>query len=148
MSDATPLSPPDAPWQLICLCADWCGTCREWRPQLAQEAARHPTVRFSWVDIEDQADAMGDVDVETFPTLLIAQGPTVRFLGPVLPSIGSIGRLLESLREDPAAGAAPAADEPPAAPAVAVALPPWPPACATMTASGLAAAAASCPIER
>lgn len=92
--------PSPQPWQLICLCADWCGTCREYRPQLVQEAARYPDVRFAWVDIEDQADAMGDMDVETFPTLLIAQGRRVRFLGPVLPSAGTIGRLLESLRED------------------------------------------------
>jgi len=105
---APPAGPSTDDWQLICLCADWCGTCREWRPQLAKEAARHPGVRFSWVDIEDQADAMGDVDIETFPTLLIAQGAKARFLGPVLPSTGAIGRLLESLRADPRAGAVPA----------------------------------------
>jgi hypothetical protein len=95
-------------WQLICLCAQWCDTCRQWRPQLAQEALRHPDVRFSWVDIEDQADAMGEIDIETFPTLLIARGDQVRFLGPVLPTITTIGRLLESLRHDAAAGAVPA----------------------------------------
>lgn len=101
MTDIAPAEPPSSPpWLLICLCADWCGTCREYRPQLVQEAARHPGVRFAWVDIEDQADAMGDIDVETFPTLLIAQGHRVRFLGPVLPSTSAIGRLLESLRED------------------------------------------------
>lgn len=91
---------PSTAWQVICLCADWCGTCRSWRSELAAEARLHPGVVFSWVDIEDDADAVGDVDIETFPTLLIAHGDTPRFLGPVLPHVGTIGRLLESLRED------------------------------------------------
>ena len=91
-------------WEVICLCAQWCSTCREWRPQMAAQAAQMPLVRFSWVDVEDQADAMGDLDIETFPTLLVAQGHRARFLGPVPPAAGAIGRLLESLRSDPRAG--------------------------------------------
>lgn len=93
-------SSPDAGWQVICLCADWCGTCRGWRGELAAEARLHPGVAFSWVDVEDEADAVGDVDIETFPTLLIAHGNQARFLGPVLPHASAIGRLLESLRAD------------------------------------------------
>ncbi len=95
-------------WQLICLCADWCGTCRGWRDELAAEARRHPGVAFAWVDIEDQADVVGDVDIETFPTLLIAHGGQARFLGPVLPHAAAIGRLLESLRADDRSVALPA----------------------------------------
>lgn len=95
-------------WQMICLCADWCGTCRGWRAELAAEARLHPGVDFAWVDIEDQADAVGDVDIETFPTLLIAHGGTPRFLGPVLPHASAVGRLLESLREDERSIALPA----------------------------------------
>lgn len=101
-----------AGWQVICLCADWCGTCRGWRGDLAAEARLHPGVDFAWVDIEDQADAVGDVDIETFPTLLIAHGDAPRFLGPVLPHAGTIGRLLESLREDERSIALPAEAEP------------------------------------
>ncbi len=97
-----------AGWQVICLCADWCGTCRGWRGELAAEARLHPGVDFAWVDIEDQADAVGDVDIETFPTLLISHGDTARFLGPVLPHASAIGRLLESLREDERSIALPA----------------------------------------
>lgn len=101
-------SNPSDDWQVICLCADWCGTCRSWRGELAAEARLHPGVDFAWVDIEDEADAVGDVDVETFPTLLIAHGNTPRFLGPVLPHAGAVGRLLESLREDERSIALPA----------------------------------------
>jgi len=103
--DASSSPAPDQDrWQVICLCAEWCGTCREWRPQLAAQAALMPGVQFAWVDVEDQADAMGDLDIETFPTLLVAQGDHARFLGPVLPTASAIGRLLESLRGDPRAG--------------------------------------------
>ena len=99
---------PATAWHVICLCADWCGTCRGWRQELAAQARLHPGVAFSWVDIEDEADAVGDVDIETFPTLLIAQGDTPRFLGPVLPHASAIGRLLESLRADERSIALPA----------------------------------------
>jgi hypothetical protein len=35
-------------------------------------------VRWEWLDVEDREDLVDDVDVETFPTLLIGQG--ARFL--------------------------------------------------------------------
>jgi thiol-disulfide isomerase/thioredoxin len=91
----------DAPLEVICLCAAWCGVCREWTPAFEQLAATFPQVRFGWVDVEDEADAMGDLDIETFPTLLIAQGDRARFLGPVQPSLTQVGRLIESLLASP-----------------------------------------------
>lgn len=87
--------------QAICLCAEWCGVCREWNGIFEQLAVTHPQVRFDWVDVEDEADAMGDVDIETFPTLLVAQGTQVRFFGPVQPSAVQVARLLDSLLADP-----------------------------------------------
>ncbi len=83
---------------VICLCADWCGTCREFAPGFAQAALAHPELIFRWVDIEDEASAIGDLDIETFPTLVIGgRDGSVRFAGPVLPQAGQIARLLQSL---------------------------------------------------
>jgi thioredoxin-like negative regulator of GroEL len=104
MTQTDSARPPDA-WQVICLCAQWCGACREWRALFDAAAAAHPQLRFSWVDIEDQADTVGDVDIETFPTLLVAQGAQPLFYGPVLPSQAQLHRLLASLRADPRSGA-------------------------------------------
>jgi thioredoxin 1 len=82
---------------VIGLCAQWCGVCRDWRAAFDAAAARHPQDRFVWVDVEDQADAVGDVDIETFPTLLVGQQGLVQFFGTVLPSAELLGRLLDSL---------------------------------------------------
>jgi thioredoxin-like negative regulator of GroEL len=89
-------------WSVICLCAQWCGVCRDWRTVFDEAAASHPDVHFAWVDVEDEAQAMGDVDVETFPTLLVAQGARPRFYGPVQPSGAQVARLLSSLKDNPA----------------------------------------------
>src|SRR5512141_1003058 len=100
---ASPGPAPHERW-VICLCAEWCGTCREWRDVFAQAAAARPDLRFGWVDVEDEAAAMGDMDIETFPTLLVADGGRPLFFGPVLPSGAQLARLLANLL---AAGAVP-----------------------------------------
>ena len=98
-----------APWWVVCLCADWCGTCREYRPLFDGLAREHPGARFVWVDIEDESDLAGDLDVETFPTLLLADGRTARFLGPLLPQAGALAQLLARLPHEPGASAGPEA---------------------------------------
>ncbi len=88
----------DAAGAVICLCAAWCRTCDDFRPGFEQARAAHPRLAFRWVDIEDEADLLGDIDIETFPTLVIGgRDGRVRFAGPVLPQAGQIPRLLQSL---------------------------------------------------
>lgn len=84
-------------WWVVCLCAAWCNTCTGYRATFDSIALEWPQVRFEWLDIEDEADIAGDLDVETFPTVLVADGKQVRFLGPVLPQAGVLSRLVTSL---------------------------------------------------
>lgn len=79
---------------VVCLCADWCGTCREYEAVFEALRQAHPQHRYRWIDIEDESDLAGDVDVETFPTLMLAHGARVLFAGPVLPRLGDVQRLL------------------------------------------------------
>ncbi|MES2890114.1 MAG: thioredoxin family protein [Pseudomonadota bacterium] len=91
------LSTPSTPQVLVaCLCARWCGTCRDYqavfdalRQQWADRAC------FRWVDIEDEADTVGSVEVENFPTLLVAQGGDIRFFGPLPPHAQTLRTTVE-----------------------------------------------------
>lgn len=94
------------PWWVVCLCAQWCGVCNQYRATFEQLATQFPQMRFIWLDVEDREDVAGDLDIETFPSLLVADGERARFLGPVLPQPAVVTRMLQSLAQDPGAGPA------------------------------------------
>ena len=100
MDSATTL---DARSWVVCLCADWCRACKDYRvvfSKMAQELAeKYPDSRFVWIDVEDSADLVGDLDIETFPTLLVGHDDRLNFLGAVTPQPEVLSRLLYSLLE-------------------------------------------------
>jgi thiol-disulfide isomerase/thioredoxin len=80
---------------VVCLCAEWCGTCREYRAGFERLAERFPGVKFLWRDIEDDAERLGDVEIENFPTILVRRREWVLFFGALLPQTGHLHRLIE-----------------------------------------------------
>ena len=87
---------------VACLCADWCGACREYKPLFDSLARKFPNVRFLWVDVEDEADLIDPIEVENFPTILIAKGDAPLFFGTVLPHVETLERLIQDKMTDDA----------------------------------------------
>lgn len=83
---------------VACLCAEWCGSCRGYRADFESAIDAHAGagIQALWIDIEDQAELVGAVDVENFPTLLIARGSEVLFFGPVTPHVSTLKRLVQA----------------------------------------------------
>lgn len=79
---------------MACLCAAWCRTCDDFRPAIEAWARQRADVSVVWLDVEDDADLVGDIDVENFPTLLIQRDGAVRFFGPIPPRVSHAERLL------------------------------------------------------
>jgi thioredoxin 1 len=85
------------PLRVTCLCAQWCGTCRDYVAVFDQARSQFAAAaEFAWVDIEDDADRLGEIEVENFPTLLIARGDRVLFFGPLTPQPQLLARLVRS----------------------------------------------------
>lgn len=88
---------------VACLCAAWCRTCESYREVFEAACAELPQagLHVRWIDIEDEADLIGDLDIETFPTLLIADDEQVRFAGPLTPQPETLRRVLRAHLDDP-----------------------------------------------
>ena len=82
--------------RVVCLCAAWCGVCRDYAAPFKQAAlAFGAQAEFTQLDIEDEAELLGPVDVESFPTLLIARGAQVLFFGTLTPHPQTLTRLVQ-----------------------------------------------------
>jgi thioredoxin 1 len=80
----------------ICLCAQWCGTCREYQVTFQQVAAQCPQWQCVWIDVEVQHLLVDGLEVENFPTLLLAQKGRPVFWGPLTPQPQTLKRLLQA----------------------------------------------------
>jgi len=107
MTQKTSLPVPEV--LVACLCAGWCGTCGGYAEVFASLQPEFPQARFAWVDVEDQAEWVEPVDIENFPTLLLAAGDRVVFFGSVTPHLDTLRRLVSTLALDAHADAAPTA---------------------------------------
>ena len=88
-----------------CLCAEWCDTCVAYRPGFLELRQKFTQAEFRWIDIEDEADEVGDLEVENFPTIRVTRdhdGETrVLFHGTLLPIHSHLERLLTELFSRP-----------------------------------------------
>ncbi len=86
---------------MSCLCAEWCDTCVEYRPGFFALAEKFPHAEFRWLDIEDQADEVADLEVENFPTVRVMRDDELLFHGTLLPIHAHLERLLQELFSRP-----------------------------------------------
>lgn len=100
-----PSTPTNLPTLVACLCADWCGSCREYQDRFAAMAHQFPGARFVWVDIEDEADLVDPIEVENFPTLLVAVNGQATFFGAIMPQAETLERLVRAQLEPGAVAA-------------------------------------------
>jgi thioredoxin len=82
---------------VISLCAAWCHTCGEFREAFERIAAERGEVQFVWLDIEDDHEICGDIDVENLPTLAVFRGDVPVHFGVSTPQEATVARLIDEL---------------------------------------------------
>ncbi|MCV5555201.1 thioredoxin domain-containing protein, partial [Escherichia coli] len=81
---------------VVCLCADWCNSCNDWKNPLIALSEKYRNDFFIWMDIERHSDMVSDVDLDTLPVLLVQKNNDIIFLGAVVPRVNTIIPLLET----------------------------------------------------
>ncbi|MDR2016883.1 MAG: thioredoxin family protein [Burkholderiales bacterium] len=86
---------------VICLCAEWCAVCRDFKPEYSALAQQHPKTLFAYIDIEDDEALIGALELDDFPTLVVFRGDALVHFGIVKAKRSNIVQLLQKLNASP-----------------------------------------------
>lgn len=77
---------------LVIFCAAWCGVCRDlnkiWLTQ-----PNNLNIQMYWVDIDDYADQLEEIEFESFPYIATFKNKKLSFFGTALPNIAVIKKI-------------------------------------------------------
>ncbi len=81
---------------LILFCADWCSSCREFKPNF--DALNIPSLSRYWVDIEKDEWLMSEIEVENLPSVfLVSTDKASWYFGEIRPSSLFLEKILNDL---------------------------------------------------
>lgn len=82
--------------KLVLFCADWCSSCREFKPTF--DALNYPGLTRHWVDIENDEQLMSGIEVENLPSVfLVSTDKASWYFGEIRPSSLFLEKILNDL---------------------------------------------------
>ncbi|AGF49237.1 thioredoxin family protein [Candidatus Kinetoplastidibacterium galati] len=85
---------------ILCFCADWCNTCRQYKQKLSILSDQLKRHMFYWIDIEDNYEFIGDEDIINFPTLLVQIDKKTVFYGNIDSNIDHLSMVIKTISID------------------------------------------------
>ena len=77
---------------LVIFCAAWCGVCRDLNKTWLTQPS-NLNMQMHWVDIDDHADQLENLEFESFPYIATFKNKKLSFFGTVLPNITVIEKI-------------------------------------------------------
>lgn len=96
------LSPTPIQVDVLFLCAEWCGVCRDLKGMFEELSALQPSAHWTWVDVEDHSEIFDDLELDTLPGLLVMLNKRPWFFGSIEPRKDVVLRLVTEILESPA----------------------------------------------
>jgi thioredoxin 1 len=62
---------------LVQYTAMWCGPCKALTPRLTTLSSKYPDITFVKVDVDENMDAIGELEIRSVPTIMIYNGDTL-----------------------------------------------------------------------